>query len=690
MSFQGVDIRQTGDRILFRAYLQDLYGNDLATGTANVRVYELQSDGTLKSYDWSSNTFKTGALTTENQALTHRTGNNGTTNTGLWSFALATLTGFTAGNIYIAKVIHSTGVAQEREFQFGVSAAFDPYDAVRGGLTALPNAVAGAVNGLPLSFDAAGRTDIIQAAADKVSASVVPGAPTAGTLGEAFFWLLSRMGRRGTAQAGAANTMTLDAGASVIDNLYRGHEVKITSGTGSGQHATILSYNGTTKVATIGRKGDPALGWDTIVDNTSVFMTTPQPLANLGLWTGTLAVLTNGLPSTNVASWISTTLTESAVGRWAAGFKKFFDVAAPTSTMELIAGTTNAPTVGDLTAAMKASVTAAVPTAAQIRAEIDSNSTQLSLIVTTLNNFQNLSSFANIFGPVILEIPDAGTALYPFRFVFKDEDGHLVDVDGNALTLSAKNSAGVDRSANWSAVTHEGTGSYTANYSVSSAATKEGLLFGGTATVAGAARRADFGCSVEDYDTVTMLNSIYTKVANIPADPTSETNAATRQNALLALIGVPGTTLAADILSRLAAASYTAPLSAVGTRTALGMALANLDSQLSGISNKTINLPADPSSAATLAASFTSVLNAIAALPNSGAIVTAIFGHLLSAAYGGITFEVALECILSLLAGPSTGAETNTETFKKWVGGVDRIRVTNTGADTDRATVTVL
>lgn len=121
MSFRGVDIRETGDRLLFRALLQDSAGAIVTSGTTSLRLYELQSDGTLKSYDFNDNTFKTGALTTETASMTHRTGNNSTTNTGIFTYALTTLSGFTAGNIYIAHVTN-TGAApavQAREFQFG-------------------------------------------------------------------------------------------------------------------------------------------------------------------------------------------------------------------------------------------------------------------------------------------------------------------------------------------------------------------------------------------------------------------------------------------------------------------------------------------------------------------------------------------------------------------------------------------
>lgn len=121
MTFRGIDIRETGDRIVYRALLQDSNGALLTTGTTTLKLYEIQNDGTLKSYDFNDNTFKTTALTTETQALTHRQGNNATTNTGLWTWAQTTLTGFVPGNIYFAMVNNSgaSPTDQIREFQFG-------------------------------------------------------------------------------------------------------------------------------------------------------------------------------------------------------------------------------------------------------------------------------------------------------------------------------------------------------------------------------------------------------------------------------------------------------------------------------------------------------------------------------------------------------------------------------------------
>lgn len=121
MSFRGVDIRETGDRLIFRALLLNANGEALSGGTSVVRIFELQSDGSLKSYDFNDNTFKTTSLTTATATPTHQQGNNATYNTGIWTYVLSTLTNFTVGNIYIVQFYNSAAIPalQSREFQFG-------------------------------------------------------------------------------------------------------------------------------------------------------------------------------------------------------------------------------------------------------------------------------------------------------------------------------------------------------------------------------------------------------------------------------------------------------------------------------------------------------------------------------------------------------------------------------------------
>jgi hypothetical protein len=71
--------------------------------------------------------------------------------------------------------------------------------------------------------------------------------------------------RDGTAQGGDATHITLDAGASAIDNFYTNDLVRIIGGTGVGQARFISAYTGATKSATVAT-------WSTNPDATSVFI----------------------------------------------------------------------------------------------------------------------------------------------------------------------------------------------------------------------------------------------------------------------------------------------------------------------------------------------------------------------------------------------------------------------------------
>lgn len=92
----------------------------------------------------------------------------------------------------------------------------------------------------------------------------------------------------GTAQAGAAGTITLDTGASATDNIYRGDRCVIVGGTGVGEHGIITAYNGTTKVATMSET------WVITPDATSEFELVPAD-ADIETWQHT--VVSNGATS---------------------------------------------------------------------------------------------------------------------------------------------------------------------------------------------------------------------------------------------------------------------------------------------------------------------------------------------------------------------------------------------------------
>jgi hypothetical protein len=70
----------------------------------------------------------------------------------------------------------------------------------------------------------------------------------------------------GTAQAGAASSITLASGSSSINDTYTGMNIRITDGTGAGQVRSISAYNGTTKVATV------SSSWSTQPDSTSTYV----------------------------------------------------------------------------------------------------------------------------------------------------------------------------------------------------------------------------------------------------------------------------------------------------------------------------------------------------------------------------------------------------------------------------------
>lgn len=75
--------------------------------------------------------------------------------------------------------------------------------------------------------------------------------------------------QQGTAQAGAAGTLTLESGASATNDQYNGDILIITDGTGFGQARLISDYVGATKVASV------SPNWTETPDNTSVYVVAP-------------------------------------------------------------------------------------------------------------------------------------------------------------------------------------------------------------------------------------------------------------------------------------------------------------------------------------------------------------------------------------------------------------------------------
>ena len=108
--------------------------------------------------------------------------------------------------------------------------------------------------------------------------------------------------RSATAAAGAAQSITLDSGASATEDFYTYSTIKITSGLGAGQARTIVYYS-TGKIAYVDRP------WKTNPDSSSVF--------TIDFFTGIPLYLTAGIVQTATASTIQLAVKESSVdGRY--------------------------------------------------------------------------------------------------------------------------------------------------------------------------------------------------------------------------------------------------------------------------------------------------------------------------------------------------------------------------------------
>ena len=128
--------------------------------------------------------------------------------------------------------------------------------------------------------------------------------------------------RTGTAQAGAATTITLDSGASAVDDFYIGCYVNITNNSPAnvlGQCRTIIDYVGSTKVATI----DSA--WGTNPSVLSTFEILADKPGGVVAWAGTAVddPATVGVPDVSVRDIQANAITAASINAAAITAAKF-------------------------------------------------------------------------------------------------------------------------------------------------------------------------------------------------------------------------------------------------------------------------------------------------------------------------------------------------------------------------------
>jgi hypothetical protein len=112
---KGIDILQTDFEIVLRACLLNSNGSAVTTGTTQLYLFEVQDDGGLKHYDWYKNQFTSGTVTGTFVQAKQQSG------TGIWSYNLMNIGGFTNGAIYLAEFFNANATPswQVQEFQFG-------------------------------------------------------------------------------------------------------------------------------------------------------------------------------------------------------------------------------------------------------------------------------------------------------------------------------------------------------------------------------------------------------------------------------------------------------------------------------------------------------------------------------------------------------------------------------------------
>lgn len=170
--------------------------------------------------------------------------------------------------------------------------------------------------------------------------------------------------------------------------------------------------------------------------------------------------------------------------------------------------------------------------------------------------------------PQIVERPDSGTTTYRIELFLYDSEGNMEAPD-SAPTIALVNQGGTDLSSRLDSTTMSlvSTGKYRSIYTASDTDDLEQLKWEFSVVEGGNTRVYGNDTVIVDTTAVDFTSADRTKLDTLAADYTTA-RAAKLDN------------LDATVSSRLADADYTAPLDANGIRGAVGLASANLDTQI--------------------------------------------------------------------------------------------------------------
>lgn len=277
--------------------------------------------------------------------------------------------------------------------------------------------------------------------------------------------------RANTAQAGASNSLTLDAGASAVTDFYINGTVYITGNTGAGQARVITAYNGSTKVATVNAN------WGTNPDSSSTFAILPTGLspAAAGLTAADVwAYATRNLSAGAITSgtFAADSITASAIATDAIGAAELADNAIGAA--EVATGAIDAGAF-----AADAITATVISTDAIGAAELAADSITSSELAT---------SAAAEIQTGLLTVPK-NTAYNNFTLEIVDSAGTLITGATVACTVS-KDGAAPTSCAN--SVTEVGSGLYKTNVAATDLNADEALLRFVPSGGSGTGRRVTF------------------------------------------------------------------------------------------------------------------------------------------------------------------------------------------------------
>lgn len=587
---------------------------------------------------------------------------------------------------------------------------------------------AGAINAAAIAADAIGASelaaDAVAEIADAVWDEAMSGHVTLGTYGQ----VLRANGLTGEVNTGSATTsaFAVDGFTEATDDHFNGMVMVFTSGANAGEGRVITDYTGSSQTMAFGQAWTdaPADNDDFVIVPGSQLGGTLAQVSRLFL---TLLSASGEIQATTLAT---DTITAAKIAADAIGSSEFAQAAADkvwsTSARILTAATnitstggTTVPQTGDSFARLGA------PAGASVSADIAAIEAQTDDIGVAGAGLTAVPWNASWDAEVQSEVDDALVAqrLDELLNADSDIDGAAPPTVGSVFHELMTKTAGsftYDQTTDaLEAIRDRGDAAWTTGAGGSAPTAAEIADAVWDEATAGHTTSGTFGeqvkTDIDDIltDTGTTLQGELDGIQSDTEDIQTRLPAALVSGRIDASVGamaadvVTAAAIAADAIgsSELAASAVTeiqsglSTLDAAGVRSAVGLASANLDTQLTAIDDfldtevaaikaKTDNLPTDPADQSAVEAAIDAAEAAIlAAIPSASTNAVA----LLDTADGvetSITPRQAIRLILAASAGKLSGAATSTVVIRNVGDSKDRITAL-VDADGNRSAVTV-